>query len=307
MVQSQEPARKCPECACETFIQIHETGEEVCASCGLVDSYSSIDFGPEWRSFTHQQRENLPRTGAPINLLRHDNGLSTVIGWRDVDGTGKKMSQSQTYKFQRLRKWNNQTGIRGSKQRNLASALDYINHMGNELNLPRNVIETASSIYRNIMKTGVLRGRSIQCLAASAIYAACRQCNLVRTLDDIAKYTEYSKKEIARTYRFLHQKSNTDIPLFSHINYISKFVSQLGLCGETEMIALKLLEKASEQHLTVGRSPRSITASCIYIACELTSEKRNQSEVAKVAQVTEVTIRNRYKEIINKINFEITI
>ena len=307
MVHSQEPARKCSECTCETFVIDSETGEEVCVNCGLVASSLSIDFGPEWRAFTAQQWESLPRTGAPTNLLRHDKGLSTVIGWKDVDGTGKKMSQSQKYKFYRLRKWNSQTSNSESKQRNLAYALSYISYIGNELNLPRNVVETASSIYRKIMKKEVTRGRTINCLAASIIYAACRQCNVIRTLDDIAEKTEYSKKEIARIYRFIHNSIEADIPLFSHRNYISKFVSQLGLRGETEKVALELLSRASEQQLTIGRSPRGITASCIYIACQVTSEKRNQSEVAKVAQVTEVTIRNRYKEILEKLNFEIKI
>lgn len=290
---------------CETFVKDSETGEEACVSCGLVASSLSINFGPEWRAFTVQQWESLPRTGAPTNLMRHDKGLSTVIGWKGVDGTGKKMSQSQKYKFYRLRKWNSQTSISESKQRNLAYALSYISDVGNELNLPRNVIETASNIYRKIMKKEVTRGRTIKCLAASIIYAACRQCNVIRTIDDIAEKTEYSKKEIARIYRFIYKNIDADIPLFCHRNYISKFVNQLSLCGETEKVALDLLSRASEKQLTIGRSPRGITASCVYIACQITNEKRNQSEIAKVAQVTEVTIRNRYKEILDKLNFEI--
>lgn len=304
---NQESVRKCPECDSSKFIRDSQSGEEICGKCGIVVSSRNIDFGPEWRAFTIQQRQELPRTGAPTNVLRHDKGLSTVIGWRDIDGTGKRMKQSQKYKFYRLRKWNRRSRISESKQRNLAYALSYITNIGNELNLPRNVVETASSIYRKIMNKGVTRGRTIKCLAASAIYAACRQCNVIRTLDDIAGNTQYSKKEIARTYRFMHKNIETDIPLFSHQKYISKFVSQLGLGGKTEIIALKVLSEAIHQHLTVGRSPRGVTASCVYIACLMNGEKRTQSDVAKVAQVTEVTIRNRYKEILNKLEFIVKI
>ena len=303
----QESVRKCPECDSSRFIRDSQSGEEICGRCGIVVSSRNIDFGPEWRAFTIQQRQNLPRTGAPTNILRHDKGLSTVIGWRDVDGTGKKMKQSQKLKFYRLRKWNRRSRISESRQRNLAYALSYISYIGNELNLPRNVIETASSIYRKIMDKGATRGRTIKCLAASAIYAACRQCNVIRTLDDIAENTQYTKKELARTYRFMHKNIEADIPLFSHQKYISKFVSQLRLGGETEIIALKVLTSAIKQHLTVGRSPRGITASCVYIACLMNGEKRTQSDVAKIAQVTEVTIRNRYKEILNKLEFVVKI
>ncbi len=169
------------------------------------------------------------------------------------------------------------------------------------------MVETASSIYRKIMNKGATRGRTIKCMAAAAIYTACRQCNVIRTLDDIAGNTQYSRKEIARTYRFMHKTIEADIPLFSHQKYISKFVSQLRLGGEIEIIALKVLTEAVQQHLTVGRSPRGITASCVYIACLVNGEKRTQFEIAQVAQVTEVTIRNRYKELLNKLQLTIKI
>jgi transcription initiation factor TFIIB len=273
----------------------------------VVVSSQSINFGPEWRAFTLQQRENLPRTGAPVNLMIHDKGLSTSIGWKNIDGTGKRMKQSQKYKFYRLRKWNRRSRISESRQRNLAYALSYIGNIGNALNLPRNVVETASSIYRKIVKKGVTKGRAIKSLAASAIYTACRQCNVIRTLNDIAETTEFSKKEIARTYRFMYKNIEVDVPLFSCRKYVSKYVNHLGFNGETELTALKLLSEASEQQLTVGRSPRGIAAACLYVACQINGDRRTQGEIAQVAQVTEVTIRNRYKELLNKLELVIKV
>ena len=306
-MHSKEPDRKCPECACDKLVSDYETGEVICGKCGFVISSKTINFGPEWRAFTSQQWEKLPRTGAPTNLMIHDKGLSTIIDWKNVDGTGKRMNSSQKYLFYRLRKWNRRTQISESNQRNLAYALSNISAIGDELNLPKNVIETASSIYRKVMEKGNSRGRKIKCLAASAIYAACRQCNVIRTLDDVAKSTEHSKKEISRAYRFMHENINANIPLFSFRKYIQKYVSQLALCGETEKIALKLLSKVSNQNLTVGRSPRGITASCVYIACQVIGEKQTQTDIARIAQVSEVTIRNRYKEIMGKIQLLIKI
>jgi transcription initiation factor TFIIB len=305
--QRKDPVSKCPDCNNNELVRDSETGEVICGKCGVVVSSRSIDLSPEWRAFTVQQKENLPRTGSPINLMMHDMGLSTSIGWRDVDGNGKRMTSSQKSKFYRLRKWNHRTRISESGQRNLLNALSFISNIGNDLNLPINVIETASSIYRKMLQKRDMRGRKIKSLAASAIYTACRQCNVIRTLNDIAENTDQSKKEIARTYRFMLKNIEADIPLFSNRQYISKYVNQLELHGETEIIALKLLSKASEIQLTMGRSQKGITASCIYIACQITDEKRTQTEIAKVAQVTEVTIRNRYKEIIDKLTFLIRI
>jgi transcription initiation factor TFIIB len=152
-----------------------------------------------------------------------------------------------------------------------------------------------------MIQKGQLRGRSIRGIAGSTIYAACRQCNVIRTLDDIAECTELSKKDVARAYRYMHQTIEADIPLFSFRQYISKYVSQLDLCGETELLALKLLSTVISQNMTVGRSPRGITSSCVYIASQLIGEKPTQTDLAEIAQVSEVTIRNRYKEMMKKL------
>jgi transcription initiation factor TFIIB len=166
-VLNKESVRKCPECGSVRFVSDSETGEKICGECGVVVSSLNINFGPEWRAFTLQQREELPRTGAPANLMYHDKGLSTSIGWENIDGTGRKMSSSQKSKFYRLRKWNRRSRTSESKQRNLAYALSYIGKIGNKLNLPRNVVETASSVYRKILWKDLTRGRTIKGLAAS--------------------------------------------------------------------------------------------------------------------------------------------
>ena len=221
-MHSLTPMGRCPECKCSEFVSDYVTNEVICGKCGVVISSKTIDFGPEWRAFTIQQREKLPRTGAPTNLMMHDRGLSTIIDWKNIDGTGKRMTSNQKYKFYRLRKWNRRTKINEYNHRNLAYALGYISAIGNKLDLPKNVIETASSLYRKMMQKAGSRGRSIKSLAGSTIYAACRQCNVIRTLDDIAECTELSKKEMARAYRFMHKTIEADIPLFSFRNYISK-------------------------------------------------------------------------------------
>jgi len=50
-----------------------------------------------------------------------------------------------------------------------------------------------------------------------------------------------------------------------------------------------------------------MAAACIYISSQLTNERRTQGEIAREAQVTEVTIRNRYKELAQRLDFEVCI
>jgi|TARA_B110000014_G_C19770505_1_gene400944 transcription initiation factor TFIIB len=90
-------------------------------------------------------------------------------------------------------------------------------------------------------------------------------------------------------------------------DYISRFCSGLGLDAEVEAKAYELIKAAQEKELTSGRGPTGIAASIIYIASVLCGKRRTQREVAEVAGVTEVTIRNRYKELIQNLNIELDI
>jgi transcription initiation factor TFIIB len=103
------------------------------------------------------------------------------------------------------------------------------------------------------------------------------------------------------------RKLQTKVPLFTPKNYISKFVSHLALSGDAENIAMEILDQAVELRLTGGRGPAGIAAAATYIACLLTGERRTQGDIAKGAQVTEVTIRNRYKELTQKLNINLEI
>ena len=79
----------------------------------------------------------------------------------------------------------------------------------------------------------------------------------------------------------------------------------LNLKGEVQSRAVEILRQAGERELTSGRGPTGVAAAAIYISSILSGERRTQREVAEVAGVTEVTIRNRYKELAEKLDIEI--
>jgi transcription initiation factor TFIIB len=235
----------------------------------------------------------------------HDKGLSTTIGWQNKDGKGKKLSPETRARLYRLRKWHRRSKVSDSNQRNLSYALGEISKISNKINLPRNVIETSSIIYRHALQNKLIRGRTIQSVVVASIYMACRQCGIVRTLKDVAYAANITKKEAARNYRFLLKELKPSVPQVNRSRYISKIVNNLNLTGETERIAEKILVIAVDQKFTSGRGPGGMAAACIYISCQLTGESRTQHEIAREAQVTEVTIRNRYKELSQKLEFNL--
>jgi transcription initiation factor TFIIB len=297
----------CPECGSTKLMRDYECAEIVCMDCGFVIAAKLADRGPEWRAFDDEQRAKRARTGAPLTYTIHDKGLSTMIDWHDRDIYGKRLSPGQKAQIYRLRKWQRRIRVSDATERNLAFALSEISKIANALNLPKNILETASVIYRKAVKEHLIRGRSIQGVTSAAIYVACRQCGLARTLEEIAQASNINKKEVGRSYRFLIKELDYFIPPLKPSQYITKFSNQLTMQGKVEEIAHKILTTARDLKLTSGRGPTGIAAAASYIASVLTGERKTQREIAEIAQVTEVTIRNRYKELVERLMFEITL
>ena len=298
-------ARRCTECGSNRLMKDNESAEIVCMGCGYVIVAKLTNQGPEWRAFDAEQRAKRARAGVPATFTIHDKGLSTTIDWHDRDFYGQRLPQGQKAQIYRLRKWQRRIRVSDATERNLAFALSEMSKIANNLNLPKNILETASVIYRKAVKQRLIRGRSIQGVTAAAIYVACRQCGVARTLEDISQASPISKKEVGRSYRFIIKELHYFIKPVKPSQYITKFCNQLTMQGKVEEIAHKILFAAKELQLTSGRGPTGIAAAICYIASVLTGERKTQREIAEIAQVTEVTIRNRYKELVERLQFTI--
>jgi transcription initiation factor TFIIB len=297
--------KRCPECSKEHLIYDYDLGEVVCSNCGYVICDDLADLGPEWRAFDLEQKEKRMRVGAPYTLTLHDKGLATVISWRDKDAHGKLLAPGQKTEVYRLRRWQKKMRVFSSMERNLAIALSELLKISSSLGIPKNVVEMASHIYRKVIKGKLIRGRSIQGIAAAALYAACRVLGIARMLHEIAEATHLPKKEVARSYRFILEQLGNQIEPPSAINYVLRFTDQLGLSRRTETISRRILELAKSLRLTGGRGPTGIAAAATYMASVLTNDRRTQGEIANLANVTEVTIRNRYKELLQVLNITV--
>ncbi|WP_257298693.1 transcription initiation factor IIB family protein [Haloarchaeobius sp. FL176] len=295
--ETTENLRTCPECSGQ-LIDDEEHGETVCADCGLVVDEDSVDRGPEWRAFDAGEKDSKSRVGAPTTKMMHDDGLSTNIGWQNKDAYGRQLSSNQRKKMQRLRTWNERFRTRDSKERNLKQALGEVDRMASALGLPKNVRETASVIYRRALGEDLLPGRSIEGVATASLYAAARQAGTPRSLDEVTNVSRVERDEIARTYRYVVRELNLEIQPADPVSYVPRFASELGVSDEGERRARQLLETAKREGLHSGKSPVGLAAAAVYAASLLTNEKVTQSEVSEVANISEVTIRNRYHELL---------
>jgi transcription initiation factor TFIIB len=303
--QSIEETVTCPECGSNHLSKDYSRAELVCCDCGLVIDEDLIDHGPEWRAFDSEQHEKRARTGSPMTYTIHDKGLSTMISWKNKDSYGKSIPNRNRAQLFRLRKWQRRIRISNATERNLASALSILDRMASSLGLPRTVRETAAMIYRKAALRNLIRGRSIESVTAASLYAACRQCHVPRTLDEIAQAANMSRKEIGRNYRYVSRELGLKLLPTTPQDYISRFCSELKLSSDAQEKVMEILKEAANAELTSGRGPTGIAAASIYVASILCGERRTQREVSEIAGVTEVTIRNRYKELAERLNIDI--
>jgi transcription initiation factor TFIIB len=291
--------KKCPECGGINLFYNNEKGEIICRDCGLVVEDKMIDHTQEWRDFDSDGAEKRRRTGAPSTYTQYDQGLGTEVGQKgDIYRLGGKAKN----KFFRLRKW--QYRISTAIERNLKLALAELKRVSSYLKLPKAVEEEAARVYTLAVQRGLVRGRSMESVVAGSLYAACRSHDVPRTLDELSEASGIEKKEIGRTYRFITRELGIKIMPSNPADYIARFASSLRLSAETQSKAIEILEMAQKSELTSGRGPTGIAAAALYVAALMHGEKRTQREVADVAGVTEVTIRNRYKELLEELDLE---
>jgi len=295
---------KCPECGAN-LVYDSEHGEILCESCGIVVE-AVIDEGPEWREFEGDNKRRA-RTGPPRTVMRHDHGMGSQIDWKNRDASGRPLSPRSRRQMQRVRQWDRRTRFSKAADRNLAYALLELDRMGSSLGLPRSVRESAAHVYRQALAKNLIRGRSIEGVVASCLYGACRMCSVPRTLDEIAQTGRIGRKEIGRIYRFLARELKLRTVPTSPEDYVGRFCSELKLSSKVQRRANDLLRTAAERELVSGRGPTGVAAAGIYIASILCGERRTQREVADVAGVTEVTVRNRYKELCERLGIEVVV
>jgi len=290
--------KKCPECGSSNLLIQKDKGEAICRDCGLVIEERMIDFGQEWREFADEESKRR-RTGAPMTFTKFDKGLGTDIGQK---GDIYQLSAKGKNKYFRLRKW--QHRISTAIERNLKLALAELKRVSSYLKLPKSVEEEAARIYHSAVQRGLVRGRSMESVVAGALYASCRRHEVPRTLDELSEASGIDKKEVGRTYRFITRELGIRILPSNPIDFLPRFVSALKLSAKTQSKAVDILGEARKAELTSGRGPTGIAAASLYVAALMNNEKRTQREVADVAGVTEVTIRNRYKELLKELNLQ---
>lgn len=303
----------CPECQSALIDDVHN-GEKICSGCGLVAMEQMSDYGPESRATNLEDKMKLARATGQTTYSQHDLGIRTEIAMGTKDFSGKSINAEMVNQMYNLRKWQTRIRVASPRERRLANILSKIGETCQVLGLSRNVLESASMIYRNFEGQFEAKGKSVACMSAATIYMACKQCDVVRSLDEICKATGSAKddkmnvKLTAKYYRTLVMELGSQTaPVVTLDKYISKIANLAKLEVRVERLAAEIAEKTQDHTLADGKAPNGLAAAYLYIASILLGQSILQRDVSSIAGITEVTIRNRCKEILTAFKMRVTL
>jgi transcription initiation factor TFIIB len=313
----QIPSPLCSLCKSDLrIITDPERGEIICKKCGMIISDNTQDITrPEWCATaafdTLQINDKHRRTGNPTSLSRYDRGLYSIIGKTNKDGAGHRLDASLYSTIKRLRTWDLRTQSHTATAINLMQAFNELDVLSDKLALPDAVVEKTAYIYRKVQKRGLVRGRTITALLAASAYIACREIGIPRTLRDIASASNIKRKHLAKAYRLLLVELDLKVPLVDQMKCIAKVANIANLSEKTKRQAISIMNEVRKKDeillLSAGKNPMGLAATILYLSCLKTGEKnKTQNDIAQAAGVTEMTLRNRFKDLKSKLELSIS-
>ncbi|MHA1770801.1 MAG: transcription initiation factor IIB [Candidatus Thorarchaeota archaeon] len=305
MAERRQGTQACSICGGTEFYEDQTRGEFICVSCGCVIDEKIMDTGPEWRAFTAEERNARARTGSPLTLTMADKGLATTLGWSDRDANGRAIAASNRAAIYRMRKWQIRTLVHSSQHRNLSIAMSELDRLTSQLGVPSETKETSALIYRKALSRRLVRGRSIEGMVAASVYLSCRIHRIPRQLDEIVTEARVNRKELGQCVRLILRNVRIKVPIPSANDLMPRISADLGLDGQTVQKAMEIINEARERGITAGKDPGGLAAAALYIAGIITDDRRTQREIAEASNVTEVTVRNRYKDLATSLQITI--
>jgi transcription initiation factor TFIIB len=248
------------------------------------------DVSYENNGYSSEDFMTRARTGPATSLTMYDRGLSTIIG-TNKDSTGKPLSSKTKYDFNRLRTWDQRS--KSKQTASFSKAFTLMNGMKTKLGLSNNVVESAAYIYRKIVDAKLTRGRTMASLISASLYAACRENNIPRTLDDIADAGNVERRILSRDLRTIVKKLGLTLNQYDTTSFISKISNNLNLGEKTKRDAFEILKRCESEQITAGKHPVGQAAASLYVSCILNGEKLSQKKFSMESGVSDVTIRNR--------------
>lgn len=282
----------------------NDKGESVCAHCGMVLEETIIDSGPEWRTFVKDGKNEKSRVGAYIDNTVHDGGMSTVIG---ISRTTK--SPNERRKMWRLKYLQESSRVKSSKRKEV-TALSELGRACSKLGVSRVSHEDSAQIIKKAIREDLTRRIPLNALVGAAIFKACNMHDEAKTQTEIMKALDLKRDELWNALKKISpvlEEKGMKKERIDAKKFVPQIVTTMSLPEKVTTLASKIIDAFNSSGLSSGKGQLPLAAAAVYISSIILNNKRNQKEIAKAQDITEVTIRNRYREIVDNFNIIVKI
>ncbi len=279
----------CPECQ-GNLISVVERGETVCYQCGLIISEKELALnhsGP--RIYTAEQSREKARTGSPTSQLFPDISFCVIHNNNTQNPHLKRAIKLNSY-------------IPWDKKKKLIAIIE-LKRLSHNLGIPEYIKKATLELYEEAVNRNMIKGRSIKGMIIACLFYVCKIKKIPRTFQEICMESSIAPKKLKKYYLNLVKELNLKTPINNPIANVTRFIANLGLDFDTEKLTIKILEEYFKNSSTGGKNPNGFCGAAIYLASKLRNKRINQKVIANIIGITDTTLRNRYHEIINKINF----
>jgi transcription initiation factor TFIIB len=160
----------------------------------------------------------------------------------------------------------------------------------------------------------MVRGRTVSAMLAAAIYIACREIGVGKTLKDIARGTDVKPKSLSHSYRMLLTELDIKTPMLDPLRCLVKLANKIHLHEKMTRQGVDIMYTAIRKEVSAGKNPMGLAAAVLYLsyqnsiknginkkANELDNNNRNQTSFAQAAGITDVTLRHNVKDLKNQL------
>lgn len=274
----------CSECKKITIISDSSRGDTICEYCGLIISEKALDISHfEKNMFSYEEIRDRARSGVVNPLFTPNHSFNTIIIRDEIKNKDFKRIARLDY------------SIFDSKERNLLIAIRHLKLIGSKLKLSYYVKSHAILIYRKALKKGLIRGRSINEMICACVYFACRTFKIPISFQEIVNEACVKRNKVRNCYTTIIKELKLKvIPLVPDI-FISRYISELKLTPAIERKVLIMLQFLKQ--FLMGKTPKVICASLIYLVCKKSKITLIQKEIAEIIDITDASLRYTYKQI----------
>jgi transcription initiation factor TFIIB len=286
----EDPA--CPDCGSTRLTSDGKTGDTICTKCGMVVSNRNIDPGKDWRAFTRAEESSRARCGLPVSRLLHDKGLPTRIG-RLRGGSPEQKARSRRLYKTNIKSHSNNV------ERNLRTAFDKVEMVCGALSIGKSAKERSKLLYRKAVEMRLSRGRPMNALVCASLFVGCKKNETPKPLEEFHRFCD--EKQMMNAIRLIVEELGINITASAPSEFVEDIAEKGCISQKARLAAYRILGRLELCRLPPSRDPRGFAAAALYIGCQATESEldqiQTQRDLATYASLTEVTVRNRIRDI----------